>query len=113
MFHKSTKPEAVFFLSENLQFHALEMFVQFVVACKYVSLFLQVKLLLEQPNIDVNRRNNDRLTSFMLAMQGGPLIGPVDDSWAGWDSSTTHEKLRRLMDLSGTVELENSRYSFY
>ena len=75
--------------------------------------FLQVKLLLEQPNIDVNRRNNDRLTSFMLAMQGGPLIGPVDDSWAGWDSSTTHDKLRRLMDLSGTVELENSRYSFY
>ena len=75
--------------------------------------FLQVKLLLEQPNIDVNRRNNDRLTSFMLAMQGGPLIGPVDDSWAGWDSSTTHEKLRRLMDLSGTVELENSRYSIY
>ena len=48
----------------------------------------------------------------MLAMQGGPLIGPVDDSWAGWDSSTTHDKLRRLMDLSGTVELENSRYNF-
>ena len=39
MFHKSTKPEAVFFLSENLQFYILEMFVQFVVACKYVSLF--------------------------------------------------------------------------
>ena len=111
MFHKSTKPEAVFFLSENLQFHAFEMFVLWFHVNRF--LFLQVKLLLEQPNIDVNRRNNDRLTSFMLAMQGGPLIGPVDDSWAGWDSSTTHEKLRRLMDLSGTVELENSRYSIF
>ena len=46
----------------------------------------------------------------MLAMQGGPLIGPVDSSWSGWDSSTTHDKLRRLMDLPGTVELENSRH---
>ncbi len=34
---------------------------------------VQVRALLEHPEIDVNRRNNDRLTSFMLAMQGGPL----------------------------------------
>jgi len=33
----------------------------------------QVRALLDHPEIDVNRRNNDRLTSFMLAMQGGPL----------------------------------------
>ena len=46
----------------------------------------------------------------MLAMQGGPLIGTTEDSsWSGWDSSTTHDKLRRLMDLPGTVELESSR----
>ena len=32
---------------------------------------VQVRLLLSHPAIDVNRRNNDRLTSFMLAMQGG------------------------------------------
>ena len=44
------------------------------------SFILQVKLLLQQPNIDVNRKNNDRLTSFMLAMQGGPLIGPIGKS---------------------------------
>jgi len=37
----------------------------------------QVKLLLAQPNIDVNRRNNDRLTSFMLAMQAGEREGFV------------------------------------
>ena len=30
-----------------------------------------VQFLLEHPDIDVNRRNNDRLTSFMLAMQSG------------------------------------------
>ena len=28
-----------------------------------------VRALLAHPEIDVNRRNNDRLTSFMLAMQ--------------------------------------------
>lgn len=47
----------------------------------------------------------------MLAMQGGPLIGPsVDSSWSGWESSTTHDKLRRLMDLPATIELEMSRH---
>ena len=35
--------------------------------------FPKVRTLLEHPEVDVNRRNNDRLTSFMLAMQGGPL----------------------------------------
>ena len=67
--------------------------------------------MLDQPYCaDVNRWNNDRLTSFMLAMQGGPLIGHVDSSWSGWDSSTTHDKLRRLMDLPGTEDLEHSRH---
>jgi hypothetical protein len=33
----------------------------------------QVRALLDHAELDVNRRNNDRLTSFMLAMQGGPL----------------------------------------
>merc|ERR1711963_512238 len=69
-----------------------------------------VKLLLQQPNIDVNRKNNDRLTSFMLAMQGGPLIGPIDTSWSGWDACNTHDKLRRLMDLPASIELELSRH---
>ena len=64
-----------------------------------------MKILLQQPNIDVNRRNNDRLTSFMLAMQGGPLIGPIDTSWSGWDTCNTHDKLRRLMDLPASMEL--------
>ena len=67
-------------------------------------------MLLDQPNVDVNRRNNDRLTSFMLAMQGGPLIGPTDSSWPGWNSCTTHDKLRRLMDLPASMELQADRH---
>ena len=31
-----------------------------------------VRALLSHPEVDVNRRNNDRLTSFMLAMQVAP-----------------------------------------
>ncbi len=47
----------------------------------------------------------------MLAMQGGPLIGPsMDSSWSGWNTSTTHDKLRRLMDLPASIELEMSRH---
>ena len=46
----------------------------------------------------------------MLAMQGGPLIGPLDTSWAGWDSCNSHEKLRRLMDLpAASSDLEPTR----
>ncbi len=46
----------------------------------------------------------------MLAMQGGPLTGPsTDTSWAGWDSCNSHEKLRRLMDLPASNDLEPSR----
>ena len=41
----------------------------------------------------------------MLAMQGGPLIGPIDTSWSGWDTCNTHDKLRRLMDLPASMEL--------
>ena len=83
--------------------------ILFICSRIYVHI-LQVKLILDQPNIDVNRRNNDRLTSFMLAMQGGPLIGPTASSWPGWNSCTTHDKLRRLMDLPATMELEMSRH---
>ena len=83
--------------------------ILFICSRIYVNI-LQVKLILDQPNVDVNRRNNDRLTSFMLAMQGGPLIGPTDSSWPGWNSCTTHDKLRRLMDLPATMELEMSRH---
>ena len=40
----------------------------------------------------------------MLAMQGGPLIGPIDTSWSGWEScNNTHDKLRRLMDLPASI----------
>lgn len=66
-----------------------------------------VKTLLEHPNIDVNRKNNDRLTSFMLAMQGGPLIGHLEASWPGWGSdANAREKMRHLMDLPATDDLE-------
>ncbi len=41
-------------------------------------------MLLSHPEVDVNRRNNDRLTSFMLAMQaGGPLVGRAEAAWPG------------------------------
>ena len=124
---------------------------------------LQVRALLEHPDIDVNRRNNDRLTSFMLAMQSGNLPPHVVSTssgpnalhvgggarggggssshfarFSGRSDSTGHqaiggngnvedsssvnvvgashrpqenaqEKLRRLMDLPATDDLEWSR----
>ncbi len=66
-------------------------------------------MLLSHPGVDVNRRNNDRLTSFMLAMQTG-ASGSV---WAGWGvgSANAQEKLRRLMDVAADNDnLEDTRH---
>ncbi|XP_059094962.1 uncharacterized protein LOC131889792 isoform X2 [Tigriopus californicus] len=73
----------------------------------------QVRYLLTRPDIDVNRCNNDRLTSFMLAMQGGALIGKSSESsWPGWENqgSNAHEKMKRLIDLPATDDLEWTRH---
>ncbi len=75
----------------------------------------------------MNRRNNDRLTSFMLAMQsdGGPmmmLVGRTSSpAWPGWaeeegsrrtstQQPNAQEKMRRLMDLPATDDLEWTRH---
>ncbi len=95
-----------------------------------------MRLLLSHPEVDVNRRNNDRLTSFMLAMQSGcgPMgpLGPLggrrrkagrgsrraEAAWPGWgtpsgssgsSSANAQEKMRRLMDLPATDDLEWTR----
>lgn len=92
-------------------------------------------MLLSHPDLDINRRNNDRLTSFMLAMQGGPLIGlgshsrdissssnaaatdQVHAQWPGWVSegagTNAQEKMKRLMDLPATDDLEWTRHDRY
>ena len=114
-------------------------------------LFLQVRALLEHQDIDVNRRNNDRLTSFMLAMQSSNLhptvsstssavshagssrgsgganpflrsVSRSDNSNVSGSSSevtratgphrheeNAQEKLRRLMDLPATDDLDWTR----
>ncbi len=85
-----------------------------------------VRLLLRHPAIDVNRRNNDRLTSFMLAMQpvqgsaGGGSGGGGGAAWGGWQQESggehsghganAQEKMRRLMDLPATDDLEYTRH---
>ena len=97
----------------------------------------QVKALLQHPEIDVNRRNNDRLTCFMLAMQSSNLPSNVNStvgsSFGAMSSSrgsseihsrntesstgaalprqeeNAQEKLRRLMDLPATDDLEWTR----
>jgi hypothetical protein len=92
--------------------------------------------LLQHPEIDVNRRNNDRLTCFMLAMQSSNLppnvtAGASANSVANISNSrglsasqildnastigvprqeeNAQEKLRRLMDLPATDDLEWTR----
>lgn len=74
-----------------------------------------VRALLSHPEIDVNRRNNDRLTSFMLAMQGSRMqvLGlPLSSAWMGLErhSGNAQEKMRRLMDLPATDDLEWTRH---
>ena len=100
----------------------------------------QVRALLQHPDIDVNRRNNDRLTCFMLAMQSSIIPPNVSSSStnSGGNSSSrgastnqirdnesstglvpprqeenAQEKLRRLMDLPATDDLEWSRQDRY
>ena len=48
----------------------------------------------------------------MLAMQGGPLIGRSEASWPGWvnEGSNAQEKMKRLMDLPATDDLEWTRH---
>ena len=102
--------------------------------------------MLQHPDIDVNRRNNDRLTCFMLAMQSShhlpsnvtsssststsqsTPIGNLLSNSRGSSSTNTNreneptpglpmprqeenaqEKLRRLMDLPATDDLEWTR----
>jgi hypothetical protein len=87
---------------------------------KSYSIYIrQVRVLLSHSAIDVNRRNNDRLTSFMLAMQGGGTLVAGGAAWQGWDgggggaedrSANAQEKMRRLMDLPATDDLEWTRH---
>ena len=88
--------------------------------------------MLQHPEIDVNRRNNDRLTCFMLAMQSSNLPPNVTAGASAnisnsrglsasqiLDNASTigvprqeenaQEKLRRLMDLPATDDLEWTR----
>ena len=92
--------------------------------------------MLQHPEIDVNRRNNDRLTRFMLAMQSSNLPPNVTSGTSAnsvgnasntrgltasqiLDHASTigvprqeenaQEKLRRLMDLPATDDLEWTR----
>ena len=100
----------------------------------YIEPQIDIKI---SPDIDVNRRNNDRLTCFMLAMQSsilptnisgsstnvggsiGSLRGTSTNQMRDSESATgatpprqeenAQEKLRRLMDLPATDDLEWSR----
>ena len=53
-----------------------------------------VRLLLGQPNTCLNIRGNDRLTTFMLAMQAGREVG----------ARSGQEQLKRMMDVPATSE---------
>ena len=70
-------------------------------------------MLLEQVDLDINRRNNDRLTSFMLAMQSAnvPALGTAAAATPppGSRTENAQDKLRRLMDLPATDDLEWTR----
>ena len=60
-----------------------------------------VNLLLSQPGICVNIRNNDRLTCFMLAMQ----VGRDASGWTG----SGQEQLKKMMDLPSLSEVDWAR----
>nr|ACO12369.1 E3 ubiquitin-protein ligase SINAT3 [Lepeophtheirus salmonis] len=63
-----------------------------------------VKVILDHPSVDINRSNNDRLTSFMLAMQGGNE----------GHGRNVREKMKRLMDLPATTDdLEWTRHDHW
>ena len=64
------------------------------------------KLLLAQPAICVNIRNNDRLTTFMLAMQ----VGRDASGWTNsGGSGSGQEQLRKMMDLPAPGEMDWAR----
>ena len=64
------------------------------------------KLLLAQPAICVNIRNNDRLTTFMLAMQ----VGRDASGWTNsGGSGSGQEQLRKMMDLPALGEMDWAR----
>ena len=69
------------------------------------------KLLLEQPATCVNIRNNDRLTTFMLAMQVGRDPGGWTNggSRASGSSGSGQEQLRKMMDLPALNEMDWAR----
>ena len=60
-----------------------------------------VTLLLSQPGVCVNIRNNDRLTCFMLAMQ----VGRDASSWTG----SGQKKLKKMMDMPALSEVDWTR----
>ena len=60
-----------------------------------------VNLLLAQPGVCVNIRNNDRLTCFMLAMQ----VGRDASGWTG----SGQEQLKKMMDLPSLSEVDWAR----
>ena len=71
-------------------------------ASTYSSGHLEVvNLLLSQPGICVNIRNNDRLTCFMLAMQ----VGRDASGWTG----SGQEQLKKMMDLPSLSEVDWAR----
>ena len=53
-----------------------------------------VRLLLGQPSTCLNIRGNDRLTTFMLAMQAGREVG----------ARSGQEQLKRMIDIPATSE---------
>ncbi|XP_023338524.1 uncharacterized protein LOC111709147 [Eurytemora carolleeae] len=67
-----------------------------------------VEYLLEQPAICVNIRNNDRLTTFMLAMQlGGDAGGWTGVQGGGGGGGQEH--LKKLMDLPSLTDADWAR----
>ena len=69
----------------------------FFQGCFHFCLFqclLQVRVLLEQVDLDINRRNNDRLTSFMLAMQTTSGANHASNSASQPGSSGPNQQLQ-------------------
>ena len=64
-----------------------------------------VTMLLSQPGVCVNIRNNDRLTCFMLAMQVGRDVSASDWGWTG----SGQKQLKKMMDLPALREADWTR----
>ena len=65
-----------------------------------------VRLLLDRPEICVNVRNNDRLTTFMLAGQFGREGAARGGGETGAGRGGGQEQLRRMMDLPCLTETD-------